>query len=121
MSWINFSFALVGWCVLLYVGIISLTYWDTHREMTKRGHKPCGKAGYKEFRREFEKREWIKMKGYDDCLEAEDGSRIFASTFTFDGKEMLIRNPFSYMMCYLKHTKYYKKKYPKRKLNEVKW
>ena len=88
------------------------TIWSVHKKMVKDCTDSYGRAGYKKFIQEFEKVEW-KIDPYckESLVSDSYMDKFHADIIMFNGKGMMINNPFSYFKVKRYVNQYIKKKF----------
>lgn len=109
--------------ILSVVSIIGMfIQWAVHISMSKDECQNYGYANYRKFKKVFESKEISKERD-----KSHRNPRSFftenmcyhASIIKFDGKCMIINNPFSYLLVVIYMEKYIYNNYTKK--NRVKW
>lgn len=111
--------------VSVFVTILTFS-WGIHISQVRDYTRQSGWAGYKQFKREFDKADWGHNKAFSFSL-FEKGTfnqtECHASIIQFDTRGMMIHNPFSYLLVQLYVFKYIRKhfKTKKPKRQKIKW
>jgi hypothetical protein len=114
--------------VVAIVGLIVVfACWISHLEMTRSDRYPCGWGNYRTFKREFYKKEWkaniawkSSLFNKDEDLYGHDHNYLHAGIFKFDGKGMMMRTPWDYILANLLIRKEAKKQLVAQKV-KVDW
>ena len=109
--------------LILVICMCTLPSWGTHVSQVKTFTPKYGYANYRQFRREFDKREgkWTQLEGFDKSLKACDHevqtleTSIHANIFTFNNIGMIMSNPLYYWLAIWHIRQYIKKNFPKTK------
>lgn len=116
--------------LLLVLFYCSLIFWGTHLHMSKQYRNDCesyGYAGFKKFKKEFDKVDWFMPENSLDFLYDKKypyhSYKIGASLFEFNKIQMVVHNPISYFFVCLYVKKYINryKNLRKRKVSKIKW
>lgn len=72
--------------------------WCTHKDMVKTCTSAYGYGTYEDFKREFAKIDWKHNAMFTNSLfDHSNDSKCHASIIQFNGKGMIIKDPFSYL------------------------
>lgn len=106
--------------VVLFISMVIL--WAVHVSMNKEEGQKYGYANFKKFKEVFESKEISKERNrsYSNPNSFFTENMYYhASIIKFNGKCMIINNPFSYLLVVIYMKKYIYNNYTKK--NRVKW
>jgi hypothetical protein len=101
--------------VALFVAVSITIEWTSHLSMTKKYADSYGWGGYREFKREFQRYQWVRSG--KDLLDRSNDCQLQNDIIKFDGVGMRIHNPLSYLLV----TEFIKRQCAKGRNRKYKW